>query len=105
MSEKTSYYRQYVPEIKLSIERGTTGATSDGKFHVIKEGKNIGSFSSLKQAQDVFKRLLAESGYRPKLQSNKQVTPADEGLERYLTAKDIFWAEGPKYREKGGPGR
>lgn len=96
---------QYVPEIKLSIERGTARCTPDNKFHVIREEKVIGSFRTLKQAQEVFQKLLVESGYRPKLQSNRQVTPGEEAIEKYMIAKDIFWAEGPKFRKKGGPGR
>jgi hypothetical protein len=28
----------------------------------------------------------------------------DEKLERYLDAKDLYWAESYKYRAKGGKG-
>ncbi|MBI2831128.1 MAG: hypothetical protein HYX79_02600 [Chloroflexi bacterium] len=74
---------------------------NDGKFHVIKEGKIIESFRSKKLAEEKFKQLLAETGFKPE---PLRAQPLDESDERYVLEKDIFWAEGPKYKKKGGRG-
>jgi hypothetical protein len=97
-------YRHYLPALDLSIERYTNRVPADGKYHLVQKGNIIGSFRSRKQAEEKFHQLVEESGYKPDSTKTKPVDPAQEALERYSMAKDIFWAEGPKYRSKGGRG-
>ena len=58
---------------------------------------------ALKKAEQKFYQLLDESGYKPP-QPDKPDNPAEEAMERYMQAKEIFWAEGPK-KIKGSHGR
>jgi len=104
MANKGSNYRHYLPTLDLSIERYTTRVPADGKFHLIQKGEIIGSFRSKKQAEQKFYQLVEESGYKPDVPETQPLDPSQEAIERYSLAKDIFWAEGPKYRSKGGRG-
>jgi len=97
-------YKHYIPELNLSIEKNTENVPDDGRFHVVKAGKIIKSFSSRKLAEKKFKQLLEESGFKPEQKHTQQTNPSDEAIERYLISKAIFWAEGPKYKKKGGRG-
>jgi hypothetical protein len=104
MSRQTGPYRHYIPKLNLSIERYTSRVPKDGKFYVICEGQLIMGFHSLKKAEEKFRKLVKESGYKPEVPTGQRSSASDESIERYLMAKDLFWAEGPKYRKKGGRG-
>jgi len=77
---------------------------SDGKFHVVDKGNIVGSFRSIKKAEEKFYQIVKESGYKPDTTINESLDPSKEALERYALEKAIFWAEGPKYKGKGGRG-
>ena len=105
MKDRNETYRHFIPKIGLSIERNTGNVPNDGRFHVIKAGRVVQSFRSRRLAEERFRQLLAESGFKSELPPHvERVNPLDESAERYAMAKDIFWAEGPKYRTKGGRG-
>ena len=104
MKKESETYRHYIPEIDLSIERNTSKVPSDGRFHIVKMGVIIQSCRTRKLAEETFKHLVKESGFKPETPNTTQMNPADEAAERYAIAKDIFWAEGPKYRSRGGRG-
>lgn len=104
MKNRSSYYKQYIPEIKLFLEKGTSRVPNDGRYYIVSDGCIIDSFTSLKQAEERFKQLVVESGYKPNSSQDKKPRIEDESLERYLLAKAIFWAEGPKYKDKRGKG-
>ena len=96
-------YRQYIPNLGLSIKRHTEAAPSDGKYHVVKNGEILGSFRSLKQAQEMFKQCVQDSGYKPSLpQPSKPVSQIM--TEQYMEAKGLYWADSYKYRGGGGRG-
>ena len=97
------YYRQYIPELNLSIERFTEEVPSDGKYHVLKKGELLGSFRSLKQAQTLFRELVQDSGYKPNPPESGK-TASEVATERYMEAKDLYWADSYKYRGGGGRG-
>lgn len=104
MKNHSSYYKSYIPDIKLSLEKGTNLVPNDGRYYVVRDGCIIDSFASLKQADGKFKQLVAESGYKPATLQNTKPNAGDETIERYLTSKAIFWAEGPRYKGKRGKG-
>jgi hypothetical protein len=104
MGNSGGRYKHFIPTIDLSIEKNTGSVPNDGKFHIVKGGEVIHSFRNRKLAEEKFKQLLAESGFKPAQTHTPKVDPLDESLERYAMAKDIFWAEGPKYRKGGGRG-
>lgn len=103
MKDDNEIYRHYVPNIGLSVERNTDNVPDDGRFHIVKGKKVIQSFRSRKLAEEKFRQLLKESGFKPK-PAPIESTPLSESVERYAIAKAIFWAEGPKYRRKSGRG-
>ena len=97
-------YRQSIPGVELSIEKDTENVPNDGKFHVLMNGDTRGTFRSLKQAQELFNRLVRESGYTPVVGPVSKKSPAELAAERYLEAKDFYWADSHKYRGRGGRG-
>ena len=97
-------YKHYIPALDLSIERYTNRVPNDGKYHVVYRRNIVGSFRSRKQAEEKFYQIVKESGYKPDTTKVKTYDPAQESLEMYSLSKAIFWAEGPKYKGKGGKG-
>jgi hypothetical protein len=104
MIREDSSYRHIIPQLNLSIERNTAKVPNDGRFYIVREGQIIESFRSIKKAEEKFRQLVKDSGYKPKVSPTKPRTAADEELERYLDAKELYWAESHKYRGKGGKG-
>ncbi len=100
----TTNYKQYIPDLNLSIERTTESVPHDGKFHVIREGEVLQSFRSLKQAQEFFKDIVKKSGYKPKSEAKSRKTASQQNIDRYLETKDLYWAESYKHRGGGGRG-
>ncbi len=101
----TRYYRQFIPDLALSIERATGEVPDDGKYHVLHDGASVGSFRSLKAAQEAFRRIVTESGYRPPTPQDSGKTASEMMTERYMEAKDLYWASSHRYRQRGGQGR
>jgi hypothetical protein len=105
MRDKHERYKHFIPNLDLSIERNTANVPNDGRFHIVKVGTVVQSFRSRKLAEEKFRQLLAESGFKPELPPHSdKINPLDESTERYFMAKNIFWAEGPISRKKGGRG-
>lgn len=104
MKKEGETYRHFIPEINLSIEKNTAKVPADGRFHIVRTGVIMQSFRSRKLAEDKFRQLVKESGFKPKMLENDRMNPMNESIERYMMAKDAFWAEGPKYRSRGGRG-
>lgn len=96
-------YRQYIPDLDLSIERYTQEVPSDGKYHVLRNGEVSGSFRSLKQAQDVFRKFVQDSGYKPSSPESSK-TASEIMTERHLDEKELYWADSHRYRGGGGRG-
>ena len=101
----SDYYKRELPRVELSIERATESVPNDGRFYLVWRGKIIGDFSSEKLALQRYKEILAEVGFEPEETKGEQVSPAQERLDQYFYAKEVYWAESHKFREKGGPGR
>ena len=104
MARSGETYRQYVPGFNISIERNTGSLPKDGKYYLLRDGQIVNAFRSLKKAEVAFKEALAEAGYTPRPVEKQAKSATEEDLERYLDAKDVYWAESYKYRGKGGKG-
>lgn len=100
---RDDYYRQTIAALTLSIERGTGSVPADGRYHVVKDGKMLGAFRTLKKAQTLFGQIVENSGYKPRVEK-KTRTASETAVERYMDAYDLYWAESYKYRPKGGKG-
>jgi hypothetical protein len=103
-SQYDGTYRHFIPELSISIERNTARVPNDGKFYILRDGEVIDTFRIIARAEARFRQLLKESGYKPEVSPTKPRSVVDEKLERYLDAKDLYWAESYKYRAKGGKG-
>ena len=97
-------YKQYIPDLGLSIEKNTENVPQYGKYYLLREGQIVRAFRTLKKAEAAFRETLAEVGYAPKPAEKQAKSAAEQNLERYLDAKDRYWAESHKYRGKGGKG-
>lgn len=104
MSDRNGAYKHFIPRIGLSIEQNTASVPNDGKFYIINKGKITGGFRSRKLAEEKFRELVKESGFKPELHPKEQLDPMNESAESYTISKSIFWAEGPKYKKRGGRG-
>lgn len=105
MAGQEESYKQYIPDIELSIEKNTGNIPQDNKYYLIHKGKIIESFKTLKLAEVKFKEKVKEIGYKPKPVEKRAKSAAELNIETYLDSKDIFWAEGPIRRGgKGGRG-
>ena len=102
--DNNGYYKHSLPALNLSIERNSGRVPNDGRFYIVQEGGVVDSFRSKKKAEAKFYEMVEASGYKPEIPVDEPKSPADESMERYALSKDIFWAEGPKYRKKGGRG-
>lgn len=99
------YYKRELPELELSIERGTENVPSDGLFYLVRHGKITGDFPTERLALKRYKEILEEIGYQPKQAEGKLISPSQEWLDNYFYAKEIYWSDSHKHRGKGGPGR
>jgi hypothetical protein len=59
-------YRQVLPDLELSIERFTESVPADGQWHVLKGGKEVGRFRSLNAAQNAWRQIVRDSGWKPR---------------------------------------
>ena len=96
-------YRQAIPDLNLSIEKATDKVPNDGKYHVLRNEEVLGSFRSLKQAQELYRKMVQESGYKPAPVVTTK-SAAEMATENYLAAKDLYWSESHKHRGGGGRG-
>ena len=97
------FYRQSIPDLGLSIERATEATPDDGKYHLIHNGRSLGSYRALKPAQEAFRQVVQESGYKPS-PSAPAKTASQMMTERYMEAKELYWADSYKHRGGGGRG-
>ena len=104
MGNRDSSYRHFIPQISLSIERYTDRVPKDGKYYILKGDHCVTSFRSIKKAEEKFRQLVSESGYKPEPLPTEKRSASDEGIDRYLQAKDEYWAESYRYKGKTGKG-
>ncbi len=105
MAEGT--FRLAIPEAGLSVEQNTELVPHDGRFHVLRDGKPVGSFPNLKKAREKLQQLKDEVGYDPQQaiddRSAEQKANA-EHVERLLDAASSYWSQSHKHRGGGGRG-
>jgi hypothetical protein len=58
-------YRQLNERAGISIEKDTDKVPADGKYYVLRDGKIVGSFRILKQAEYLYKKLVSEKNLPP----------------------------------------
>ncbi len=99
---KVESYKQSIPAIGLSLERGTANTPQDSHFYVLLNGGVQGRFRAMKQALALYKSLLEESGYRPPLPEDKKLNPAREAVERYMDELEAYWTGSHRHGRRGG---
>lgn len=97
-------YKHFVPHAGLSIERYTDAVPKDGKYYLIRNGEITHVFKSRKLAEQRFREMLKEMDYTPEPTAAATRTQGEMHVERYLDAKDMFWATSYLHRSRGGRG-
>lgn len=67
-------YRQIHPRAKVSIECNTGRVPADGKYYVLKDGKVIAAFRSLKAAEPCYQQLVEEMALPPLVKQDIKMT-------------------------------
>ncbi|MGE5507797.1 MAG: hypothetical protein ACM3RP_04835 [Chitinophagales bacterium] len=107
-------YKQYNEKAAISLEQGTASVPDDGRFYLLRDGEVIEAYPSLKRAQTAYKKLVDEVLSLIRTASaeavegeakEKRLDPVKESTERFLDAKDAYWANSHKYRRGGRLGR
>ena len=104
-------YRQQVPELGLSMEKGTDAVPDDGRYHVLLDGEVLHSSLSERSAirfyMDKKEQLFEDRGGKPR---PKRLTP-EERLAKERAHRDIqalrmqsFERRASGARKKGGRG-
>ncbi len=95
-------YRQTIPSLGLSVERDTGCVPADGYYYLLLKGEIKGRFRSLRQAQRLYKQIIAESGYKAAPQKRPAVDPGREAIERYMDQLEDYWSNSNKHTRRGG---
>ncbi len=108
-------YRQYNERAGVSLEQGTPAVPPDNRYYLLRSGETVGVFPSLKRAMAAYQKLVQETlaGNSEEApgddaaagRKDKKVDPVKESTERFLDAKDAYWANSHKYRRGGRLGR
>jgi hypothetical protein len=61
-------FRQYLPDLDLSIERFTDAVPADGGWYLLRSGEQLGRYRSLKDAKLAWHRVVQDSGWSPRKQ-------------------------------------
>ena len=85
-------YKHYIPDLGLSIERYTANVPADGCYYVIRDGAICDKCRTLKKAEEYFRALIKEAGYKPKTYNVNPKTKAELSTELYLDRGDIISA-------------
>ena len=102
-------YRQSIPELGLSVERGTPEVDDDSKFHVLLNGEEVFVSAKEKEAVEEYCRLKkALAGHTRK----KKSVDVKAALQREIADQQVtaFLAESTQQKHanrtrKGGKGR
>jgi hypothetical protein len=77
-------YRQIHPRANISIECNTGRVPTDGKYYVIKDGKVIASFRSLKAAQPCYQQLVEDMALPP-LEKQEKKMSSEQIMDEYFS--------------------
>lgn len=77
-------YRQIHPRANISIECNTGRVPADGKYYVIKDGKVIAAFRSLKAAQPCYQQLVDEMALQPLIKKEIKI-PSEQIMDEYFS--------------------
>lgn len=81
---KREPYRQRLPALGLALERFTDAVPDDGGWYLLRDGRQIGRYRSLKAAKDAWAEVVAESGWQPaQRRADPSETIAREQAERW----------------------
>lgn len=85
-------YKQYIPALHLSIERNTQNVPTDNCYYIIRNNTVLGKYRSLKKAEELFRAIVEESGYKPSTKEIKPKDKADLTVAEFLDRGDEWWA-------------
>lgn len=89
-------YVQRLPALGLSIERNTEAVPPDGRWHLLRDGVEIGCFRSRTAAQDAWREIVDTSGWKPPakdVRSSEEMLAAERAA-RDRDARNEYWHSG-----------
>ena len=92
-------YRQQLPALGLSIQRNTEDVPADGWWYFMRHGQVVGRFRSRKAAQEVWQRIIDESGWTPPKANERSAKEmlAAEKAARDRDARNEYWHSGRRH--------
>lgn len=93
-------YRQFNERAGISIEQGTGKVPDDGKYYVLQDGEIVGSFKSLKEAEETYRKLVEEKALPPLEAPPKLSTEQLLAKEWDLRSNKSLLAQPPSYKGK-----
>lgn len=103
----TEPYVQSLTGINLTIEQATERTPTQTGFHVFYNGELVGSHKKLAAAQEQFKKLRDESGWKPP--PKVELTPEEmlirEREAHQRVAHLEYWSSSHRFRGGGRPKR
>lgn len=107
----TDRYRQAIPRLQLSIERGTESVPEDGCFHVVLKGTEVFASASMREAEREYRQIrddLLQGVTGEFIPKSPEMLARD--LKGYIDAKalkdDAYeWRIRYKSRARGGRAR
>lgn len=107
MSSVADPYVQSLPGIELTIEQATDRTPDAKLFHIFHDGELVGSHRKLANAQEQFKALRDESGWKPP--AKPELTPEEMIIRERETHQRLahleYWGNSHKFRGGGKPKR
>lgn len=82
-------YRQLHPRANVSIECNTNSVPNDNKYYIIKDGKIIASFCSLKAATPYYQQLVDEMALPPLVKQETKLSMEQIIDEYYSRVSNI----------------
>jgi len=93
-------YRQFHPRANISIECNTSRVPIDGKYYVIKDGKVIANFRSLKAATACYQKLVDEMALPPLAEQDAKES-YEHMMNDYFTSVSNNALLGTSFGKKG----
>lgn len=84
-------YWHSIPKLNLSVERHTRPVPGDGQFYMLHQGQILGSYRSLRQAEEYFYQFVKESQYDLKSLPSKADDIAAREMSRYFRDYSTFF--------------
>lgn len=99
------WYKQSVPALGLSIQRGTSAVPADGYYYVLLHGEIAGRYRGLRQATARYQALIEERRTSVPSVKPESVDYAKLAAETYMDQVEAYWSASHMHTRRGGKAR